>query len=111
LTSRPTDPDGPTTGPVPEVRDDAEQQRYEAVLDGQLAGVAEYVLDGGRIVFTHTEVDPAFGGRGVGGALVEAAVADATGRGLAVAARCPFVARWLAEHPLDGAGGRAEAPS
>ena len=49
--------------------DNPEQQRYEARVDGELAGFAEYQLDGDRVVFTHTEVDDAFEGQGVGSAL------------------------------------------
>jgi uncharacterized protein len=82
-----------------EVMDVPERSRFEAYVDGELAGFSNYVLDAGRIVFTHTEVDDAFAGHGVGGALVEAALRDVRGRGLQVVARCPFVAKWMREHP------------
>ena len=77
-----------------------EASRYEARLDGELAGFAEYLLRDGQIVFTHTVVADAFEGRGVGSALVRAALDDVreTG-GLAVVPRCPFVKTWIEKHP------------
>ena len=40
--------------------------RYEATIDGKLAGYAEYNLLSEAIMFTHTEVLPEFEGKGVG---------------------------------------------
>jgi len=83
-----------------EVRDNPEQHRYEAHADGALAGFAEYQLvRGDRIVFTHTEVDPAFGGQGIGSALVAGALDDAVARELSIVPICPFVARYVHGHP------------
>jgi len=81
------------------VTDNDEEQRYEAHLDGQLAGIAAYTRSDGRIVFTHTEVDDAFEGRGIGGHLVKAALDDVRGRGLRVVPRCPFVKSYVERHP------------
>jgi len=39
--------------------------RFEAHLDGKLAGFAEYQLTDQLMVFTHTEVLPEFEGKGV----------------------------------------------
>ncbi|HET9423700.1 MAG TPA: GNAT family N-acetyltransferase, partial [Nocardioides sp.] len=61
-----------------------ERARFEATVDGELAGFSEFKLGEGRIEFTHTEVDDAFEGRGVGSALVSSALDEARGRGLAV---------------------------
>jgi predicted GNAT family acetyltransferase len=82
-----------------QVVDVPERSRFEAYVGGRLAGFANYVRDAGRIVFTHTEVDDALAGHGVGGALVEEALREVRGRGLHVVARCPFVAKWMREHP------------
>ena len=74
--------------------------RYEAHLDGELAGSAYYELGEGRIVFTHTEVDDAFEGRGVGSALARFALDDVRARGgLRVVPRCPFIKGWIDRHP------------
>ena len=84
------------------VRDAPGLGRFEVRLGDDLAGFAEYRLEPGRIVFTHTEVQPALQGRGLAATLVEAALEDVAGRGLAVVPRCAFVARWIAEHPAYG---------
>ena len=84
-----------------DVKDDPGESRYLAHVDGELAGFSEYVLDDrrGRIIFTHTEVDDAYEGRGVGGALVRAALDDVRGRRLRVVPQCPFVKAWIQRHP------------
>ncbi|MFD0312807.1 GNAT family N-acetyltransferase [Streptomyces flavalbus] len=74
-------------------------KRLEAYVDGQLAGIAEYIPAKQVLAFVHTEVEPAFEGRGVGSALAKAAldmVREADTRYLAV---CPFIAAWAARHP------------
>lgn len=85
----------------PVVTDAPEAQRYEARTDGELAGVLEYVVKHGRIALVHTEVAPAFEGRGVAAALVRHALDDARARELRVIATCPYVRAYLAKHPDD----------
>ncbi|GAA3160228.1 GNAT family N-acetyltransferase [Planomonospora alba] len=72
---------------------------YEATVDGEHAGQLELVRRDGVIVYTHTEVDPAFEGRGVGGALVRAALDAARAEGAKVRPRCSFVKNWIDRHP------------
>ncbi len=48
------------------VTGNAERDRYEASVDGVLAGFAAYRLDDSTIEFTHTEVEGAHEGHGVG---------------------------------------------
>lgn len=79
------------------VSDNREESRFEVHLDGQLGGFAEYTLEPGRIVFTHTEVSVE--GKGLGGALVKQALADVRERGLEVVPECPFVRGYLERHP------------
>jgi predicted GNAT family acetyltransferase len=86
---------------APVVTDAPGAERYEAHLDGELAGVLEYVVKRGRIALVHTEVAPAFEGRGVGAALARFALDDARARGLRVIASCPYVRSYLAKHPED----------
>lgn len=81
-----------------EVRRDAAKSRYEVYLDGELAGVAEYVTRGIRIIFTHTEIDEAFGGHGLGSILVREALDDAVSRGATIVPVCPFVAAYVKKH-------------
>lgn len=84
----------------PVVTDNPELQRFEARLDGTLAGFAEYQLTDELVVFTHTEVDPSFEGRGVGSALAKFALdklrADGNRKALPL---CPFIKGWIQRHP------------
>jgi predicted GNAT family acetyltransferase len=84
------------------VVDVPEQSRYELRLDGRLIGLAAYRRSDGRLVLTHTEVDDACSGRGLGTRLVLEVLDDARRRQLAVVPLCPFVAHVLAEHPEYG---------
>ena len=82
------------------VRDNPGLSRFEAYVDGRLAGFSAYELTDGVITFTHTEVDDAFEGRGVGSALVrwelDRVRADGDRR---VRPLCPFVRAWIDKHP------------
>lgn len=83
-----------------DVTDDPQTGRFEARVDGLLAGFSEYRVRDGRIVFTHTEVDDAFEGEGVGSALVRTALTRVReGEGLQVVPLCPFVKAWIDRHP------------
>ncbi|MBM6401753.1 GNAT family N-acetyltransferase [Phycicoccus sonneratiae] len=55
--------------------------------------------DGAAIVLVHTQVEEGFEGRGVGGALVRAAVDEIAAAGRAVRPDCPFARAWLQRHP------------
>jgi uncharacterized protein len=83
---------------TPEVTDDPAAGRFEIRLDGQLAGAAYYSRRGDRVVFTHTEVDDAFEGRGVGSALARGALDAVRARGERVVVVCPFIAGYIAKH-------------
>ncbi len=83
-----------------ETRNNESENRYEAYVGGELAGSAYYELDEKRIVFTHTEVDDAFEGHGVGSALARAALDDVRAQGTRrVVPRCPFIKEWIRRHP------------
>ncbi len=56
-----------------QVQDAPQESSYEARRDGELPGFAAYQKTDELIVFTHTEVDPALAGQGVGGLLVRGA--------------------------------------
>jgi predicted GNAT family acetyltransferase len=84
----------------PTVRDVPDRSRFEIDVDGRLAGFAQYHRkDAGLLVFTHTEIDDAYGGSGLGSILVRAALDTARSRGLAVRPDCPFVRAYVARHP------------
>lgn len=79
--------------------DNPQARRFELHVDGALAGAAEYVLQDGQIVLTHTEVDPAYDGRGLGSRLAAFALDQARERGLTVVPVCPFISTYLRRHP------------
>lgn len=75
------------------------EHRYEARVDGELAGFAEYRSHDDVVVFTHTVVQDAYEGQGVGSSLVRAALDDVRRHGAEVEARCTFVKGWIERHP------------
>jgi predicted GNAT family acetyltransferase len=81
-----------------EVRNNTALNRFELDVDGHLA-VSYYRLAPGVITFTHTEVPPALGGRGVGSTLVRGALELVRAQGLKVVSKCPFVSAYLGKHP------------
>lgn len=94
-----------------------EQSRYEAHIDGELAGFAEYQLTDELVVFTHTEVGEKFEGKGVGSALARFGLDDVRSAGTRkVMPLCPFIKGWIGKHPdytdlVYGAGPGGEAGS
>lgn len=72
---------------------------YEIVLDGVRVGCAFTEVRGHTVVFTHTEIDPAYEGQGLGGKLARGALDDVRSRGEHVIARCPFIKAWIEKHP------------
>ena len=73
--------------------------RYEARVDGNLAGFLDYVMKRGRIALVHTEVLPDREGQGVAAALVRFALDDARRRELLVIASCPYARAYVERHP------------
>lgn len=87
------------TEPVVVTRNE-DEHRWEARIGDQLAGFAAYQLTDELVVFTHTEVDPAFEGKGVGSALARQALEDVAGEGgRKVMPLCPFIKVWIQKHP------------
>jgi len=75
------------------------EREYEIMVDGQRAGFAEFEERPGVVVFTHTVIDDAFEGQGLGSRLVRAALDDVRERGLKVKPVCPFTRSWIDKHP------------
>ena len=76
-----------------------ELSRFEIYLDNELAGFAEFRMRGNTIVFPHTEIDPKFGGKGLGSALIQYALDDSAMKKYLVAPYCPFVSKYIAKNP------------
>ncbi|MDQ3106128.1 MAG: N-acetyltransferase [Actinomycetota bacterium] len=82
------------------VTDVPARQRFEArTPDDAVVGFAAYERHGNRVRFTHTEVDDAYEGRGVGSQLARAALNQMRVAGLTVEPRCPFIRGWIDNHP------------
>jgi predicted GNAT family acetyltransferase len=73
--------------------------RFEITVDGELAGFAEYDRYEKEIAFLHTEIDPAFEGKGLGSQLVREALESVREQKLEVLPYCAFVRAWIARHP------------
>jgi uncharacterized protein len=74
------------------------KSRFEMEVGGQLA-VAEYRMQGNRMVFTHTEVPPQFRGHGLAERVVLFGLDVARRENLRVVPLCSYVARVLQKHP------------
>jgi predicted GNAT family acetyltransferase len=84
---------------VTDVRDNRDRLRYEIFDDGGApVGFAQYVRRGGRVIFTHTEIDERSEGEGFGSRLAAGALDDVRTRGLRVVPLCPFIAAYIERH-------------
>lgn len=77
---------------------DAATHRFEIRQDGHVAFVS-YVLRPGVVVFEHTIVPEALGGRGIGSALARHVLDWAAAQGRKVDPQCPFIRGWIDKHP------------
>jgi predicted GNAT family acetyltransferase len=81
------------------VSDNPMGSRYEARIDGVLAGISEYELTPDTIIFLHTVVAEEYEGQGVGTAIARYALDDARARDFHVRPLCPFIRAWMQRHP------------
>ena len=79
--------------------DTPEATRFAARLGEELVGVLEYIPLDGKIIATHTEVDPAHEGQGIGSRFVAATLDQLRADGRLVQPLCPYVTAWLRRHP------------
>jgi uncharacterized protein len=81
------------------VVDNPGESRFELRVGGAVAGFAAYRAEHEEHVFTHTEIDPAYEGKGLGSVLVRGALDEMRARGRNVLPVCPFVRRFVGRHP------------
>jgi len=81
------------------VTDNQEQERFEAHVDGELAGYAQYKQRPDGIALTHFETLPAYGGRGVASTLAREAIARVRDSDAQVIPLCEFAVSYIREHP------------
>jgi len=81
-----------------ELIDNPDKPQYEFHLDGEIPRL-EYIKTKDKIFLTHTEVPEALAGRGIGSALIGAALEDIERQELTLVPLCPFVALYLKRNP------------
>ena len=81
------------------VADNPEKRRYEALVDGAIAGCVFYQQREGELALVHTEVADEFEGQGVGSRLAAGTLDDIRARGLRIRPLCPFIAGYIERHP------------
>jgi predicted GNAT family acetyltransferase len=92
------------------VTDNPEHHRYEAHVDGELAGFVQYAARPDGLALTHAEVFPAFGGKGVGTAMARGTLDAVRARGERALPMCPFIVSFVQRNPeyrdavVDGSG-------
>ena len=81
-----------------EINHNLDRTRFQYEAHGKLAKLIYETIDE-AIVFVHTEVPDEFEGQGIGSALVQDGLAYARQHDLMVIPWCPFVRRYIEEHP------------
>lgn len=85
--------------PVLTVVDVPDQHRFELRRGDDVLGRVEYHWEGDLISLDHTVVERVRREKGLGSALARGVLDDLRQRGITVMPRCPFIARYVAEHP------------
>ena len=85
--------------PAKHVEHEPERHRFVARFPEGEGELVYRRTASGALDLVHTGVDPRLRRRGVGDALVRTTLAYARANGLRVIPTCPFVARWLDNHP------------
>jgi predicted GNAT family acetyltransferase len=88
-------------GATPDISNDPDRSQYELRVDGKVAAIAQYRMEGGAVAFTHTEVDSAYEGQGLGSKIAAYALDDIKRRGLKAIPRCKFIAGYIARHEKE----------
>jgi uncharacterized protein len=76
----------------------AGSDRYTIAVEGSDVGKAFFTDRGNQRVFTHTEVDKDYEGRGLATILIAQALHETRDAGLRVVAKCPMVYAYLQKH-------------
>ncbi|MGP4973795.1 GNAT family N-acetyltransferase [Psychrobacter alimentarius] len=84
--------------PTPEIIHNQSANRFETSIDNQ-TGYISYQERGDTLVYDHTIVPQALGGRGIGSALVKRALDYARESGKTVVPQCSFVSAYISKHP------------
>ena len=88
----------------PRVVRNAAASRFELYMGDTMVGLAEYRVDGERVLFPHTEVDSVLNGQGLGSTLARFALDTVKAEGKRIVPQCSFIALYVRRHPDDYAG-------
>ncbi len=80
-----------------EVKHNPQDGRFEVQLGDELA-VVEYRLAVNDMIFTHTEVPPAYEGQGIANQLAKFALDYAVAEGHRIGPVCPFIKSYVQRH-------------
>ncbi|MGW7674584.1 GNAT family N-acetyltransferase [Streptomyces sp. NPDC054775] len=81
------------------ISDVPERHRYEARIEGEVAGYAAYRRGPKILALVHTVVEGDHQGMGIGSALAKVALDEARAAGLKVIPTCPFIEAWIGRSP------------
>jgi predicted GNAT family acetyltransferase len=81
------------------VQDNTTLHRFEAIVEGRVAGFIDYEIHDGRHWLIHTELEEEHQNSGVGSFLVRKTLDDLRARSVAIVPTCPFVGGWIKRHP------------
>jgi predicted GNAT family acetyltransferase len=76
-----------------------EASRFTIAVEGKTVGLVDFVDRDGRRIFPHTEIQPAYEGRGLATILVAAALEATRDAGLRIVPSCSMVSGYIAKHP------------
>lgn len=83
-----------------ELAHEPDAKRYTLTIDGHLAAVADYAINGNAISFHHTYTQPQLRGHGYAAEVVAFAVDDVeTNSTRRIVPMCWYVGQWFDEHP------------
>lgn len=82
-----------------DVRKNEQGSRYELVDGDDVAGFADFRLDGDIVVFPHAEIDGTRRGQGLGAVLVRGALDDVRASGRTIVPACWYVAEFVRDNP------------
>jgi predicted GNAT family acetyltransferase len=83
-----------------ELTHETDAQRYVLRIDGQIAAVADYRVNGSAISFNHTYTAPNLRGNGLAAEVVEFAVDDVEATSdRRIVPMCWYVGEWFDKHP------------
>lgn len=82
-----------------EIRLEEERNRAAAYDGGTEAGECTYQVKDGKWIVDHTFTDPAYGGQGIAGKMVQCIADAAKERNIVIVPVCSYAVHWFEKHP------------